>query len=237
MRKLCGSCPGRLKLASRCACARVSFEIGQRSMSGHRANGPVRVMSLAPRQRGGTGARRVVHKKSATFSRATGERWPSRLVATAEENRLNVRAATLLRGHVGDDAPVGFVRGSVVHQLLGHTFFWTISRRVTKVTGMSVPSLSQTNRGKYRENHLMLWQVKPAMERADEWSRLTGKTGRTDSSRDGSATNRNRSGAAVVLRRTTEAVGFIRKMTLSRPGHGWRVYCRVSRPPKTSGAR
>ena len=71
-------------------------------MSGHRANGPVRVMSLAPRQRGGTGARRVVHKKSATFSRATGERWPSRLVATAEENRLNVRAATLLRGHVGD---------------------------------------------------------------------------------------------------------------------------------------
>ena len=26
----------------------------------------------------------------------------------------------------------------------------------------------------------------------------------------------------VVLRRTTEAVGFIRKMTLSRPGHGWR---------------
>src|SRR5215468_6142123 len=102
MRYLCGSCPGRLKLASRCACARVSFEIGQRSMSGHRANGPVRVMSLAPRQRGGTGARRVVHKKSATFSRATGERWPSRLVATAEENRLNVRAATLLRGHVGD---------------------------------------------------------------------------------------------------------------------------------------
>ena len=42
---------------------------------------------------------------------------------------------------------------------------------------MSVPSLSQTNRGKYRENHLMLWQVKPAMERADEWSRLTGKQG------------------------------------------------------------
>jgi hypothetical protein len=26
----------------------------------------------------------------------------------------------------------------------------------------------------------------------------------------------------VVLRRTTEAVGFIRKMTLSRPGHAWR---------------
>src|SRR6266446_1201561 len=26
----------------------------------------------------------------------------------------------------------------------------------------------------------------------------------------------------VVLRRTTEAVGFIRKMTLSRPGHPWR---------------
>src|SRR5262249_2250743 len=64
-----GSCPGRLKLASRCACARVSFEIGQRSMSGHRADGPVRVRSLAPRQRGGTGARRVVHKKSAAFQR------------------------------------------------------------------------------------------------------------------------------------------------------------------------
>jgi hypothetical protein len=28
--------------------------------------------------------------------------------------------------------------------------------------------------------------------------------------------------APVVLRRTTEAVGFIRKMTLSRPGHAWR---------------
>src|SRR5258707_4634097 len=26
----------------------------------------------------------------------------------------------------------------------------------------------------------------------------------------------------VVLRRTTEAVGFIRKMTLSRPGYAWR---------------
>jgi hypothetical protein len=26
----------------------------------------------------------------------------------------------------------------------------------------------------------------------------------------------------VVLRRTTEAVGFIRKMTLSRPGQAWR---------------
>jgi hypothetical protein len=26
----------------------------------------------------------------------------------------------------------------------------------------------------------------------------------------------------VVLRRTTEAVGFIRKMTLSRSGHAWR---------------
>src|SRR5262244_4403807 len=35
-----------------------------RSMSGHRADGPVRVRGLAPRQRGGTGARRVVHKKS-----------------------------------------------------------------------------------------------------------------------------------------------------------------------------
>src|SRR5262249_9905128 len=69
MRKLCGSCPGRLKLASRCACARVSFEIGQRSMSGHHADGPVRVMSLVPRQRGGTGARRVVHKKCAAFQR------------------------------------------------------------------------------------------------------------------------------------------------------------------------
>src|SRR5262249_5023293 len=69
MRKLFGSCPGRLKLASRCACARVSFEIGQRSMSGHRADGPVRVRSLAPRQRGGTVARRVVHKKRAAFQR------------------------------------------------------------------------------------------------------------------------------------------------------------------------
>ncbi len=27
---------------------------------------------------------------------------------------------------------------------------------------------------------------------------------------------------SVVLRRTTEAVRFIRKMTLSRPGQGWR---------------
>ena len=27
---------------------------------------------------------------------------------------------------------------------------------------------------------------------------------------------------SVVLRRTTEAVRFIRKMTLSRPGRGWR---------------
>ena len=26
----------------------------------------------------------------------------------------------------------------------------------------------------------------------------------------------------AALRRTTEAVGFIRKMTLSRPSHGWR---------------
>src|SRR5262249_4483917 len=143
--------------------------------------------------------------------------------------RLNVRAATLLRGHVGDgvvhraaeqaqsESPSSrrswtaevtgkpltpswlgqAVRSAMslgkngeysTHQLglsgvpwftsfwVTH-FFWTISRRVTKVTGMSVPSLSQTNRGKYRENHLMLWQVKPAMERADEWSRLTGKQG------------------------------------------------------------
>jgi hypothetical protein len=30
----------------------------------------------------------------------------------------------------------------------------------------------------------------------------------------------------VVLRRTTEAVGFIRKMTLSRPGHAWRETAR-----------
>src|SRR6266496_491478 len=33
---------------------------------------------------------------------------------------------------------------------------------------------------------------------------------------------RLRTSPPVVLRRTTEAVGFIRKMTLSRPGHGWR---------------
>jgi hypothetical protein len=33
---------------------------------------------------------------------------------------------------------------------------------------------------------------------------------------------RIRASPPVVLRRTTEAVGFIRKMTLSRPGHGWR---------------
>src|SRR6266508_1647079 len=33
---------------------------------------------------------------------------------------------------------------------------------------------------------------------------------------------RIRTSPPVVLRRTTEAVGFIRKMTLSRPGHGWR---------------
>ena len=32
---------------------------------------------------------------------------------------------------------------------------------------------------------------------------------------------RIRASPPVVLRRTTEAVGFIRKMTLSRPGHGW----------------
>jgi hypothetical protein len=32
---------------------------------------------------------------------------------------------------------------------------------------------------------------------------------------------RIRTSPPVVLRRTTEAVGFIRKMTLSRPGHGW----------------
>jgi len=30
---------------------------------------------------------------------------------------------------------------------------------------------------------------------------------------------RIRTSPPVVLRRTTEAVGFIRKMTLSRPGH------------------
>jgi hypothetical protein len=33
---------------------------------------------------------------------------------------------------------------------------------------------------------------------------------------------RIRTSPPVVLRRTTEAVGFIRKMTLSRPGRGWR---------------
>jgi hypothetical protein len=33
---------------------------------------------------------------------------------------------------------------------------------------------------------------------------------------------RIRTSPPVVLRRTTEAVGFIRKMTLSRFGHGWR---------------
>jgi hypothetical protein len=33
---------------------------------------------------------------------------------------------------------------------------------------------------------------------------------------------RIRTSPPVVLRRTTEAVGFIRKMTLSRPGHAWR---------------
>jgi hypothetical protein len=33
---------------------------------------------------------------------------------------------------------------------------------------------------------------------------------------------RIRASTPVVLRRTTEAVGFIRKMTLSRPGHAWR---------------
>jgi hypothetical protein len=33
---------------------------------------------------------------------------------------------------------------------------------------------------------------------------------------------RIRTSPPVVLRRTTEAVGFIRKMALSRPGHGWR---------------
>jgi hypothetical protein len=33
---------------------------------------------------------------------------------------------------------------------------------------------------------------------------------------------RIRASPPVVLRRTTEAVGFIRKMTLSRPGHAWR---------------
>src|SRR6266536_6527902 len=33
---------------------------------------------------------------------------------------------------------------------------------------------------------------------------------------------RIRASPAVVLRRTTEAVGFIRKMTLSRSGHAWR---------------
>jgi hypothetical protein len=33
---------------------------------------------------------------------------------------------------------------------------------------------------------------------------------------------RIRASPPVVLRRTTEAVGFIRKMTLSRPGHPWR---------------
>src|SRR5215472_5974251 len=37
-------------------------------MSGHPADGPVRVMSLAPRRRGGTGARRVVPKKSVRLS-------------------------------------------------------------------------------------------------------------------------------------------------------------------------
>jgi hypothetical protein len=33
---------------------------------------------------------------------------------------------------------------------------------------------------------------------------------------------RIRTSPPVVLCRTTEAVGFIRKMALSRPGHGWR---------------
>ena len=31
-----------------------------------------------------------------------------------------------------------------------------------------------------------------------------------------------RASPPVVLRRTTEATGFIREMTLSRPGHAWR---------------
>jgi hypothetical protein len=33
---------------------------------------------------------------------------------------------------------------------------------------------------------------------------------------------RIRASPPVVLRRTTEAVGFVRKMTLSRSGHAWR---------------
>jgi len=33
---------------------------------------------------------------------------------------------------------------------------------------------------------------------------------------------RIRASPPVVLRRTTEAVGFIRKMTLNRPGNAWR---------------
>jgi len=33
---------------------------------------------------------------------------------------------------------------------------------------------------------------------------------------------RIRTSPSVILRRTTEGVGFIRKMTLSRPGHDWR---------------
>jgi hypothetical protein len=33
---------------------------------------------------------------------------------------------------------------------------------------------------------------------------------------------RIRTSPPVVLRRTTEAVGYIRKMTLSRPRHAWR---------------
>jgi hypothetical protein len=31
-----------------------------------------------------------------------------------------------------------------------------------------------------------------------------------------------RNSPPIVLRRTTEAVGFIRRMSLSRPGHAWR---------------
>src|SRR5260370_3229324 len=45
---------------------------------------------------------------------------------------------------------------------------------------------------------------------------------------------RIRTSPPVVLRRTTEAVGFIRKMALSRPGHGWRDLLQSLGDPRQS---
>jgi hypothetical protein len=48
---------------------------------------------------------------------------------------------------------------------------------------------------------------------------------------------RIRASPPIVLRRTTEAVDFIRKVALSTPTAHGKTYCRALKPPGTSGVR